>query len=155
MSCAGSRGMPGLALLLAACGAVSMDLPPDFLQLETPRAELKATTPDDARLWVRQFADRDQGDLAFWAETLKLDLVRNRGYVLSDESEIRDGKGTEGVRMQFGVTTEGEPHGYLVAVFVHEGGSENTIVVAEFVAPTAVFEKYLDAVETSMSTIDP
>jgi hypothetical protein len=155
MSCAGSRGMFGLTLLLGACGSVRMDLPPEFLQLETPRAELKATTPDDARLWVRQFGDRDQGDLAFWAETLKLDLVRNRGYVLSGEEEVQDRNGTRGVQMQFGVTTEGEPHGYLVAVFIHEGGSENTIVVAEFVAPTAVFEKYLDAVQTAMSTIDP
>jgi hypothetical protein len=132
-----------------------MDLPPDFLQLETGGFELKAITPDDARLWVREFEDRDQGALQFWASSLKVDFEDNRGYSLVEESEIRDDRGREGIQMQFAVTTEGEPHGYLVAVFVFEGSSINTIRIAEFVAPRAVFEQQLEGVEAALVTIQP
>lgn len=155
MSCAGSRWALSLALLLGASCSISMDLPPDFLQIESGRAELKATTPDDARLWVRQYDDPDQGDLEFWAETLKLDLVRNRGYVLVEETEVQDAEGRKGRQMQFSLTAEGEPHGYLVAIFVCEGASTNVIRVAEFVASRAAFAEYLDAVKVSMLTIQP
>lgn len=157
MCCAGSERYLGLVLFLGlgACARLSMELPHGFLQLETPRSEFKATTPDDARLWVRQFTDRDQGDLSFWAETLKLDLIDNRGYVLDEETELLDTEDREGVQMKFSVTTEGERYGYLVAVFVIDGGSENTIRVAEFIAPRAVFAQYVEVVQNSILTIQP
>ncbi len=154
MSCSGSRMAVFLAalFLLGAC-SISMALPGEFLQLESDGSELKATTPDDARLWVRQFEDRDRGDLQFWAESLKLDLVRNRGYELVEETELRDGEGREGVQMQFALTTQGEPHGYLVALFVFEATSANMILTGEFVAPPPVFEEHLEAVQASLLTI--
>ncbi len=157
MSFAGSRRALGTLVLfvLGGCYAIEMDLPPDFLQLETGGFELKAITPDDARLWVREFEDGDQGDLQFWASSLKVDLEENRGYSPVEEAELRDDQGRVGTQMQFAVTTEGEPHGYLVAVFVFEGSSTNTIRVAEFVAPRAVFEQQLEGVEAALVTIQP
>jgi len=140
---------------LSACSALEMNLPPDFLQLQTGGFELKAITPDDGRLWVREFQDRDQGSLRFWASSLKVDLEENRGYSPVEESEIRDDHGREGIQMQFAVTTEGEPHGYLVALFVFEGSSTNTIRIAEFVAPRTVFEQQLEGVEAALVTIQP
>lgn len=143
--------------MFAACGcsSIEMELPPDFLQLQTARRELKAITPDDARIWVREFEDPDQGDLQFWASTLKLDLEENRGYAPVEESAFRDDMGRDGIRMQFALTTEGEPHGYLVAIFVFEGSRTNTIRVAEFVGPEPVFERHLEGVKTALATIQP
>ena len=53
------RALAAGLLFLTGCSGISMDVPTPFLRLETPRAELKATTPDDARLWVREFEDHD------------------------------------------------------------------------------------------------
>ncbi len=157
MSFAGSRRALGtLALfMLGGCSSIEMELPPDFLQLQTGGFELKAITPDDARLWVREFEDRDQGDLQFWASSLKVDLEENRGYSPVEETELRDDQGREGIQMRFALTTEGEPHGYLVAVFVFEGSSTNTIRVAEFVAPSGVFQHHLEGVKAALVTIKP
>ena len=139
---------------LGACSSLSIELPPEFLQLETGRGEVKATTPDDGLLWLRQFDDRDQGDLEFWAESMKLDLVDNRGYVQVGDEQLLDALGQEVMQMQFRLTTAGEPHGYLVCLFVFEGYWSNTILVAEFVAPERVFQGHLDAVKAAMLTID-
>ena len=57
--------------------------------------------------------------------------------------------------MPISVTTEGEPHRYQVAVFVFEGSSTNSIRVAEFVAPRAVFEQQLEGLEAALVTIQP
>ena len=155
MCCAGSRlGALASLRVLAACSALSMALPPEFLQLETGRGELKATTPDDGLLWVREFVDRDQGDLGFWTESMRRDLVENRGYVLVDERPVQDGEGRPGTQLRFRLTTEGQPHGYLVTIFVLDGSSTNTIRVAEFVAPAAVFDARADAVRTAMLTVE-
>jgi len=144
----------GLCLLAGAC-AIEMDLPEPFLQLDTPGSWLKATTPDDARLWVREFADPDQGSVQFWSEALKNDLTRNRGYALVETGEARDQEGREGVRMEFRTTTQGERVGYLVAVFVLPGSSSNTIRVLEFTAREAVFASHVDAVVVAIGSLRP
>ena len=84
-----------------------------------------------------------------------MDLEENRGYSPVEETELRDDQGRQGIQMRFALTTAGEPHGYLVAVFVFEGSSTNTIRVAEFVAPSDVFHQHLESVKAALVTIQP
>ncbi len=145
----------GALALAGGCAPLEMELPQGFLQLETGHEELKATTPDEARLWVREFDDRDQGDLSFWSSTLQNDLERRRGYRLVRVDDTEDAAGRAGVVMELAATVEGEPQGYLIAIFVIAGGSTNTIRVVEFVARDAVFAEHAGAVRAALRTLGP
>lgn len=147
------RALATALLLLTGCSGISMEVPTPFLRLETPRDELKATTPDDARLWVREFEDRDKGGLAFWAATLQNDLTGNRGYQLVGAEDIRDAAGRDGRALHLEATANGEAWSYLVAVFVREGTFSHTIRVAEFVARGEVFAKHVEAVRGALATL--
>ncbi len=156
MSAASSRARAAILaslLTLTACASIEMELPGDFLQLKVPGLQLKATTPDDARLWVRQFDDYDQGDLSFWVRTLRNDLEQNRGYTPIGEEETVAAGDHEGLLMQFAVEVEGVPEGYLVVVFVTAGGRSNTITVLEFVAEKSVYDERLPAVRAALPTL--
>ena len=142
-----------LCAMLGACSSLTADLPSDFMQLRTANHEFKATSPDGARVWAREFEDYDQGGVSFWAEALKNDLTEGRGYVLESSDSVRDGEGNEGRQMQLKTTFGGERWGYLVAVFVLPGSSSNTIRVFEFTAREAVFETYLEQVSASVATL--
>ncbi len=133
---------------LAGC-AISMDPPDGFLELETPGRDFKATTADGARLWVREFDDPHEGALSFWADALEHDLVNERGYVLVDRSEIEDKAGRDGVVQRYSLNTEGQPHGYLVAVFING----DCVRIAEFVAPRDAFDDHVEAVQASLRTL--
>lgn len=143
-----------LALAAGGCG-IGMDLPEPFLQLHTSGRELKATTPDDARLWVREFEDQDQGGLPFWAATLHNELTGSRGYELIEQSELRDGSGCPGRLFELRALVDGERWGYLVAVFVRAGTWSNTICVAEFVAREDTFTTHAPAIRTALTTLRP
>ena len=157
MSCSGSNALviAVVCLLATACatGGPSMDVPEDFLQLRGGPAELKAITPDEGRLWVREFADPERGDLSFWAQALQNDLAENRGYDVAQRSEVRDAAGRPGVLMECAVTFGGEPRGYLIAVFVIEGSGDHRIRVAEFAAARAVYDSHVEAVKRSLATL--
>ncbi len=128
-----------------------MDVPSPFLQLETGSHELKATTPDDARLWVREFDDPDEGDLSFWNDALHHDLTA-RGYrTLGDAEQVRDAAGTLGTLRSYAVAIDGTEHGYFAATFVLPGGG--TVRIAEFIAPRERFDTLLDAVRASLATL--
>jgi hypothetical protein len=143
-------------LVLPAC-ATTMDLPPDFLRLHGNL--LKATTPDDARLWVREFADPDAGPLEFWSKVLERDCVQNRGYELVGASDVHDGAGHAGRQFEFRTAADGERYGYLVSLFVLPGSflpwSHQHVLVAEFTAREAVFTQRLASVRTAIATLEP
>ena len=141
----------GCALLaLTSCiSGPRLDAPDGFLQLRETPTDYKATTADGARLWARQFEDRDEGTLAFWADALEHDLIRNRGYELIDRTPTANAAGLEGVLQRYRVHTDGAPHGYLIAVFADHG----TIRTVEFLAPSAVYDAHEDAVRTAITTL--
>lgn len=139
-----------LALLAGCATPLSMTVPSPFLRLESSGAGIKATTPDGARLWVREFADRDRGDLSFWASALHYDL-EERGYrALEEAGEVRDAADKTGSLRSYLCDVEGREQGYLVAVFIPEAG---TVRVVEFVAPRARFDELSAAVRTAISTL--
>ena len=115
-----------------------------FLIVANDRAELKALTADASKLWVREFAVSQRTNLDFWTKALRSELVGHRGYHLNEEQRVRAGKGNEGTEMVCDVTVQGQPHRYLIGVYVlagsfwRRGGAVRTV---EFVAPVATFEK--------------
>lgn len=141
-----------LALVGAGC-KLHAELPPGFLRLDAGGGELKATTPDGARLWVREFDDDDEGSLEFWADAVADDLVRNRGYVPAGTDTIHDGSGREGVLQRYTVQHDGSPHGYLIAIFVVAGTWSSTIRVAEFTAESARFDELEEGVRGAIATL--
>lgn len=151
--CAASLAALALFPLLAGC--MHMQVPKDFLVIEEGSSEIKAVSPDDAKIWVHEFSDPDEGDLAFWSSVLKTDFVENRGYTLLEERAVKIAAGREGMEYRFEVTTQGTAQGYLVQVSVLEGWLSNTIVAVEFVAPKQVFAKHLDEVRKAIATLDP
>lgn len=147
-----------LLLLLPAC-SITMDLPPDFLRIGRSGHEYKAITPDDGRLWVREFANDDDGTLEFWATTLQNDLVQKRGYELVGTTTTRDGAGHDGTQFECRAVANGERYGYLVSVFAVPRSfplfSAPTIMVVEFTAREAVFTARLDAVRDAIASLRP
>lgn len=144
-----------LPLLVPSAGCISMELPEPFVVLEKGSSELKAVTPDDARLWVRERSVSEDAKLSFWAEVLRNEFVTNRGYTLVEERAAKDGSGVEGKEYIFEATIEGTAQRYLLAVFVHEGGLSNSVCTVEFVAPKETFAKLVDAVRKAIETLDP
>lgn len=146
-------GLVALAALLTGC-SLTMDLPPDFLRLHPPRP-LRAATPQDATLQVREFADAEGGTLDFWYAALRTNLVDARGYEPTQEAAVQDGAGRSGKLLRCMTTYQGERMGYLVAVFVIEGWRSNSIRVVEFTAREAEFAQRVDAVQTAIATLRP
>ncbi|MBN2358200.1 MAG: hypothetical protein JXR83_02025 [Deltaproteobacteria bacterium] len=139
---------------LLAGGCVSIQAPKDFLVVDKGIDEIKAVTPDDAKLWVRTFDDPDGGDLAFWSKTLKLDLTKNRGYVLLGEEPIEDKQGRQGAALLLETTLQGKPTRELLALFVLPGWPDNRIRVVELVADKETFERVLPDVKQAIATLD-
>jgi len=127
-----------------------MDLPDDFLQLRTGPHEFKATTPDDARLWVRQFDDPDEGGLEFWAKALWTDCVESRGYTVVGEPETVIASNVAGRVMGFRTTVRGRELGYLIGIWVRPG----RITVAEFCARRDGWDELAPLVRDAMTTLE-
>lgn len=135
-------------LALAASCSVTMDLPQDFLRLETT-GDLKAVSGDDARIWVREFETPDEAPLAFWVEALRHDLVQQRGYDLIAEGDVEDGDGRAGRWFECAANVRGERIGYLIAVWTRA----DTVRVAEFAARAEVFAARRDAIRKAFATV--
>lgn len=152
------RALSLMLLVLLPLGAcsLSMQLPATFLVLEGDGG-YRAMTGDDGRVWVREFDDPDDGNLSFWTEALRDDLLRNRGYQLTREGPVRDGAGRAGHLLECTATLEGERHGYLVAVFALPGGwfTGSAVRVCEFTAREEVYARHVDAVRLAIPTLRP
>jgi|GEM_PF-996183 len=62
-----------------------VDLPEEFLVLADFPAEKRAISAQGTRVWVRTFGVFG-GDLDFWVDAVKRDLVQGRGMVLVDDA---------------------------------------------------------------------
>ncbi len=139
--------------LLSSC--VSMQVPERFLVTTRGADELKAITPEETKLWLREFNDPDRGDLAFWSEALRRDLVENRGYTLLSEGKIEDAGGNVGTELVLEATIQGRAVRELLALFVFPGAFDNRIRVVELVGEKEPFEAALDEVRASIKTLKP
>jgi hypothetical protein len=147
-----------LVLVLAAgCSTppIRADLPDSFLELERSPHEFKAVAADNSILWVERFEPPGTGqNLAFWIESLRQDLVTNRGYTLLAESPIQSRDGIPGHEMTLEAFTKGRPYRYLIAVFV--AGSKNSPIVyaARFTAEKEAFDGHEEEVRSVLRSLD-
>jgi hypothetical protein len=150
------RALFPIALVVVALSScVTMEAPTGFLTIERGPGQLKATTAEDSRLWVREFDDDAKGELGFWIDTVKNDFTKNRGYTLIGEAPSKDASANEGHELVFEATVGGKPFRELLAIFVLPGVFSNTIRVVEFVAPKERFEQEAGGVRASIAAARP
>lgn len=142
-----------VAVATVGCATLQMDVPDRFLVIEEEGDSLKAMTPEESKIWVRDFDDDTFGSLTFWRDAVKGDLLKGRGYTLIEESSVKDGLGNEGIALVVETTLSGRPVKELLAVFIVPGWFSNTIRVAEFVADKAAFDGEVAGVKTALSTL--
>lgn len=147
--------LPLVLALASATSCVTMTPPDRFLVVDEGGDYLKAITPEESKLWLRDFPDEDKGGLAFWKDALKADLKDNRGYIVISEGEVKDGAGTPGHEMVLESTVNGRTVRELLALFVYAGWFDDTIRVVEYVAEKDTFEEEVAGVRASLSTIKP
>ena len=142
-----------VALAVGASGCLTMQVPERFLVVERGCGVLRAITPEESKIWARDFDDETKASLAFWKDAVKADLIKNRGYTLIAESQIQDGGGRQGMLMTLEATLGGRPVRELLAVFVIDGVFSNTVRVAEYVADKDAFEAEVEGVKKSLTTL--
>lgn len=145
-----------LSLVLATACAAPMKLPKEFVELRDAGEGWRAVTSDDARLRVRDLAEPTAGGVEFWAETLRMDLVQQRGYEQVDAGEVKNQDGATGRWYQFAANVAGERVGYFVAVWVVDPSwplSAPFLRVVEFAARDEVFRARLEAVRAALATV--
>lgn len=146
-----------LAFAMAAC-ATPIEAPKSFVKLGDGGEGYRATTNDDARLWVRTFRDATEADVEFWAGTLKRDFVEQRGYEKVDSGTVKNRRGEEGRWMEFSTNVRGERIDYMVAVWaasaswVSGGGTDITVV--EFAANHDVYTARVNDVRAALNTVN-
>jgi len=141
--------------LLGSC-AIHADVPDRFLKLKNDSYEFKATSADDAIFWVRRFdTDAEDSNLDFWQEALTNNLVKGRGYRLVETDQLQTRSGRLGRALILEATVGGQAQRELFAIFLKERlwGSPS-IYVAEYVAPAALFDQYLDKVREAIESLD-
>ena len=150
-----SRTFTLLTLLLFAACAAPMKLPQDFVELKDAGEGYRAVTSDDARLRVRDTADpTDGGTAEFWADSLRRDLVEQRGYEQVAAGEVKNADGGDGRWLELTANVGGRRVGYLVAVWVVDPWlMKRYLRVVEFAAPDPVFRARVDAVKKALETV--
>jgi hypothetical protein len=154
----GSRPLCAAARRLALCGAaglagcLTIDPPPRFIETSATSSRLVLLSPDEARIVVQDFDVPGDGDLAFWRDSLRVDFVENRGYTLVEERPAAHSGGTEGHELIFETTIGGSPYRYLATLYHFDGWGSDTLRVAEFLAPKALFDGYLADVRAAVKT---
>ncbi|HEY4221874.1 MAG TPA: hypothetical protein VGO62_11030 [Myxococcota bacterium] len=142
-----------LAVFLSSSACISLTPPDRFLVVDNGSDSLKAISPEESKLWVRDFNDDDKGGLAFWHDALVDDLKKNRGYLVVAEADVKDGKGTPGKELVLESSVNGRTVRELLDLFVYGGIFSDTIRVAEYVAEKDTFDKEVDGVRKSMTTL--
>src|SRR5690606_34286349 len=149
----GARPLLAVVVLSALGCRLTMTPPESFLVLQTEGTQIKAMTADDARLWVREITEPQEGDLEFWSAALHQDLLA-RGYrALGEPADVTDGESRPGRLRTYELNAAGRAQGYLVALFVEQGSGTSTIRVAEFVAAKERFDELLPRVRESLATL--
>lgn len=113
--------LTALCVSAAACGRpFDVKTAPGFVELENqgPRGYgYRATTPEGVVVGVRVIEDEKRGDLAFWQQTLTLQLRDVSGYALLAVDDVSARDGTKGKRLRFGHDEDGKPYLYQVTIY--------------------------------------
>ena len=114
-----------LSLELLACGRpFDVKTSTGFVELENQSNHgygYRATTPEGVIVGVRVVENEKRGDLAFWQQTLTLQLRDVAGYALLGVDDVASRDGTKGKRMRFGRDEDAKPYLYQVTVYSAQG----------------------------------
>lgn len=112
-----------VAASLVGCGRpFDVKTAPGFVPLENQVSyDYRATTPEGVVVAVRVIDDEDRGDLAFWTQTITLQLREVSGYALLDVADVQSADGTKGRLLRFGHDEDNKPYAYWIAVFPAQG----------------------------------
>lgn len=130
-------------------GQAPMSAPDGFLVVASSRRELQAVSPDDARVWLREFPVDNDTTNDFWARAIQTHLVDHLGYRLIDQTEITGPARQTGHQMLFASDSAQGPMRYLLTVLPQPKrawSSKQRIQVVEFAATAELYAEYVDAV---------
>ena len=146
-----------LALLAMTACATPIELPSSFVELGDGGDGFRAMTSDDARVWVRTMTDPSPGDVDFWAETLKRDLVEQRGYEFVSACDVENAAGESGRCLELVANHRGQRVDYMIAIWARDRAwpwSGKEIRLVEFAAEHEAYERRIDAMREAMSTVN-
>lgn len=130
-------------------GKPPMEAPDGFLVVKESRHELQAVSPDDARVWWREFPVDNKTGPEFWAKAIQTHLVDHLGYRLIDQSEVVSFKQQPGHQMLFEADSDQGPVRYLLTILRKPKpvwSRRGAIQVIEFAAPANLYADYVNAV---------
>lgn len=133
-----------------------LEVPDGFVLVKSSRKELQAISPDDARLWYREFGVSNDANLDFWAKAIRTHLVEHQGCRMVDESDIHSTntrKKHGAYQMLVEADSDRGPLLHLLTVSVGPTlwPGKSTVRVTEFTAPPELYEEYRGAVAVSSS----
>lgn len=147
-----------LALLLAACGRPRIQTPEGFAPIANRRI-FRAVSPEGVRFQVRRVKNEPRQELAFWADALRTQLVK-QGYRPSGEPQsfeaARGGRpdgrgGHEGRLFEWVMPYGTETWSYLTGVLI----AGKRIVIVEAAGERTLYQKHRAAMLASLQTLAP
>jgi hypothetical protein len=81
-----------------------------------------------------------KGDLEYWAEAVRNQLVRKRGYTHLATRPLETDAGRKGVELEFTTTGRGVTYLYLVVLFREKGLFHDNLKVVEAAGEQSVLE---------------
>ena len=141
-------GVLASAVALASCvtPAPAMQRPAGFALFEGER--YRAVSPEGVTVGVRLVANDPQQDLAFWAEALKVHLLK-AGYRLLAEERFKAPLG-EGSLLEWVAPVAGQDWVYLTALAIH--GSD--IALVEAAGPFRHYREHRGALLAILATLN-
>jgi len=140
-----------LGLLLAACGRPRVQTPEGFAPVDS-RGAFRAVSPEGVRFQVRRVRNEPRQELAFWAEALRTQLVKE-GYRPSGEPQsFQTGRGgREGRLFEWIMPYGAETWSYLTGVLV----TGKRIVIVEAAGERSLYQRHRAAMLASLQTLAP
>lgn len=144
---------PGAAALLVLVGCSTpfhaVPTPAAFVELGKTRFDFQALSADGAVLVGRQIKPNKPATLQFWAEVVREELVKTRGYqvVAEDKVRARDGEGT---RFLCTAMREGTEYVYLLSLFVRPDGG---VLTVEAGGKKAAVERHRQAIDAYVAAL--
>jgi len=143
-----------IVLTLAALGCKGLESPAGYVPVEGRGGRtLLAVSSEDCRFSVRSIANPGEGDLDFWAEAVKNQLVRKRGYTHLATRPLETDAGRKGVELEFTTTGRGITYLYLVTLFREKGLFHDNLEVVEAAGERSVLAEDRAAIRAAVKKL--
>ena len=144
-----------LAVLVTASGCArpfTPATPNNFVELDDQKSyDYRATSPEGVVLGVRAVDNDSKGTLAFWSQAVELKMQEKAGYALLDKKEVQCLGGQKGTQLRFAHDDGGDPHLYVVSVFV----TPKRIYLLEAGGTKTDVERYGESLDWSVRIFRP